>query len=628
MTIFDNDTDSSSDDSKINELHSAMNNVKYRDGLDPNTPTHLDNILTILNSNEELYSELIRRPRFINSTLLHCLIPSSTLLPTLKILLIVFGKSRKIPRIYKRRNLLFFLTEKIYERMQDQQNNNTTDNNIYECDDSLINIIINFITCIIVNNNNVPVLIVLYEIGFFKLINGIISSSVLKLYNSIFNQVFHEPHPRDDNVGVKSDLITGAVYQINRRYFEPEIILKEIPLFLYKKGVTARNNNYREWEEGRDKVSSGDVIPNKNIRLEGGSDTNKNICCSEGGNDIFESIWNEINLDTLMDLGWEDVLNVMNYKSDGMGRLPYGFMDKMREMNYVSCGKKGGQEEKMAREQNEIFGSIIKYYKNYIVNNDDEDVDGKGEEWVTKFFISKLIQCNNRLIQNDILIILSHFTEKIDCKIFWDEGMIERVAEGLEYYCNCSHNHNNHNNHNNYYNKDCGLACVLFLFKHIFNKNVDSFYKPTYLILLSQARRHLPLFHEFIDYYYEGFIDFIKRDRYNIARALIGRIVETRGKGVVTYERDSMSDSEMMSGKDIIEDKDIVSDKDIVDAGDIVSGKDIMSGKDFVDSGDVVGDRNIMNTGENIQNNKDEMNTGDNFSHNILSGNFIGEDSE
>ncbi|WUR03711.1 uncharacterized protein VNE69_06032 [Vairimorpha necatrix] len=191
-------------------LVSLMNSLIIDNEISDNYNEILENISLLLSDNPKLF-DIINKSKFFSSNLLRCLRNDESFNESLEFLSTNLN-NLNLPDLYFTKKFIFFITDKLYEKMY--QN--------YEY-------ILDFID-VFVGKYKFTINL-LYECGFFCLLNGIIDTKTCKIYNTIFKGVI------SSTKSSKEDLVSNkdCFYEIQRKQFDSEIIFNENNLIKFKK---------------------------------------------------------------------------------------------------------------------------------------------------------------------------------------------------------------------------------------------------------------------------------------------------------------------------------------------------------------------------------------------------------
>lgn len=219
------------------------------------------------------HSESLYRWGFLTQELL-CAMRGGPFALCLKIASFIVGQIRRIPDRYCTREFLFFITERLYQKMSERQEENegllpgaALRVGSLECFYSVEDILRFVIELISIRSDVVRPL---YDVGFFILANSIIGNETCRLYDTVFASVYF----CNDLYFLKNQS-TGpeALFEIRREHFDPEIIFRD-------KEIIALRRQHRIYKKG-----------------------------------IYEAIYSECtNLRHFLDLNIQDSLNLLSYK--------------------------------------------------------------------------------------------------------------------------------------------------------------------------------------------------------------------------------------------------------------------------------------------------------------------------
>ncbi|ADM11025.1 uncharacterized protein Eint_020240 [Encephalitozoon intestinalis ATCC 50506] len=325
---------------------------------------------------------------------------------------------------------------------------------------------------------------VLYDCGFFILLNSLVSSETARLYSLIFEYKVYEARGK-----YEEDRGEGIMHEIKRRHFDSEVVFKDKMHFTFRKPSSLH------------KVGQP-VLKN-----------------------IFDDIYNTTFFD-LLDLGLDKNLHLMNYC----------------EWDYLFlCGSSGLKELvnsgsylaiRLYRKMLESLGKSSKAIL-YLDKIEDSDL---------MIHVAKLLECKDTNIVMECGLVLYNyyylFDWNLDKKQF-NENKIRKIFSLLEYsyvdcscFQECAYSQSDCSvgglREDEWMGKcfqDCNTAKILRLLSNIYSF-VDKryFYKPSFLVLMKTWRdvfeRHRCWNSAFFTTFFEDMVLFLRSNSYNIARII------------------------------------------------------------------------------------------------------------
>lgn len=473
---------------------------------------------------------------------------------SLDIMVQILREVRQIPDFYLTKKFLFFICEKLYHSM----GNNTYDlyddiNNNKSSDQSASSDIIIFVTEIISIDRMATC--ILYDLGFFILINSIVTHESCILYNTVFKDIFYY-QALNSIKNRKSE--PEAMYEIKRNIFDPEVIFREKDIIELKKPIL-------KYKRG-----------------------------------IFEKIYNECtNLRHFMELSIKDSLDLVLYK-----RIPFinddlDMLIRDKNEKAIKIYRRGLEEggvpdgsyntillQSLDDKKLRLDAALILYYFMDIL----KDYKGFTEGRIRDIFECLEYHCEHECVRNNLVIEYVNNSDKIDnprvSSVYDLDTLDNDISFGsmkdMSFDTPCdikrpklSHQTPTEEIHPVDINR-CNRIRILKLLKELYGKvNREYYYKPSYLILMRSQLGHCPEEQPFIDQFFRDFIYHITRHKNSLARVMFPSNHRVRsqndGKKLIELKPD-MNSSDMMDTNvidyDRIDSNDII-DYDIIDSNDV-----------------------------------------------------------
>lgn len=328
--------------------------------------------------------------------------------------------------------------------------------------------------------------IILYDCGFFILLNSVVSKEAAELYSAIF---MHKRYTKNEQVIGKDT--EDIMYEIKRKYFDSEIVFGNGDIFLLKEFPLDYTATYQ-------------------------------IC-----KNIFDNLYNTSFFD-LLDLDLNLNLHLMNY-CDWDYLYLCGSLDlKMLIINneYLAI--------RIYRKMLDCLKENMIIYLNKIEDNN-----------LIKHII-KILESKDKKIVMECVLILYNYNKffELNWKLF-TENRIRNIFELLEFICNdscikdCTGDEQNEN---------CKAKKVLILLSEIYcNVPKEYFYKPSFLILINVwdkiFMKHKCWEFPFFITFYSDIIDFLIKNTHNFARMLFPfKNVRSKRKGSTLKLKDGIDD--------------------------------------------------------------------------------------
>jgi hypothetical protein len=356
-------------------------------------------------------------------------------------------REASVPNLFLTREFGFFVSELLYENL--------------DCCDLLVEF------CGAAAQKNALFVNLLYDCGFFILLNAVVDKCVAKFYSAIFS---HGRYKADSLARQKCS--SDVFYEIQRRYFDPEIVFKD-----------------------RSQVVLKELPAEHRPLLQ-----------------IYKNIFDELystSFHALLGLGLEMNLHLCNYCAwDYL--LLCGSSD-LRALVMSSNHLAMRLYRKMLRLALEEPRGAIYYSK---IEDGDLMIN-----------IARALESKDLLIRMEAALILYHYHEifdwNIDGKTF-TEPRIRRIFLLLEHSpstCGCLRGCLEDES----CLAECDTSRILLLLSKLYAvAPAEYFYKPSYVVLMNLWHdvftRHSCMSHPFFRLFFADFAVFLRRNCYNFAR--------------------------------------------------------------------------------------------------------------
>ncbi|KAL6122504.1 hypothetical protein NUSPORA_00422 [Nucleospora cyclopteri] len=402
----------------------------------------------------------------------NCLLCDQTFKITVRILKIVLENTKILPSSLYSKNFIFFLNEKIFQNLIHLYSNEQIDqiddtnlikilsekNQVQISQNNIIRDLISLVRVILEIERNS--LSIVYSTGFFDLISSVVIKETAEVFNAVFQGVeVKNPRQTPQKDAFYNDLYKnykdGAVFEIQRKCFSPEVIVKNKIVFRFKS------------------------IPEK-----------------FQNNDFHDKIYNNLKLTVfkeLIEFYVEDMLHVLNYSScnyfseEIINFIISKFSSAKNKGNPINSVKQRKYEK---CQDIKILENLSLYYRKYVENGNSL------HEGLLKLFIANM---NISPVIATSTILISYYSDLYglnQAELFNID--IKSLFRTLEY---------------NHPTED--LLKILTVLKKIYQKQSICFFKPTYLMLIRYNLVKVEEFDEicgFLFEYFSDFIDFVKND--------------------------------------------------------------------------------------------------------------------
>ncbi|ORE00425.1 hypothetical protein A0H76_928 [Hepatospora eriocheir] len=415
-----------------------------------NRRSYIDNILKILLRVPLISNDLVSNKKFINNLILS--LNNKDLFNTsIEVLIIIMNTVKNVPDVIKSKKFIFFIINKLFLSLVIKEDIKSdldilNEENIKVSNlNDLSRLIIRFINCLLVNSKSS--ISICYSLGLFKLLNSLICYEVLELYNNIFKNIeINIFYMNKEEVFNKERITNNEIYEINRKYFDTEIVFRNKKIFRYK---------------------TNDSFSNSIIYME-----------------IYKNCL-ETNLFHFIDLSPIGLINMINYKVLNNNNINNSLLTSFIQMF---------QDEKNIKSNTDDINMIVRYFRRVALSNfrngDKLLFDDESKHLFGKKLVSLINNTNKGVLIRNSVIILSFLNYHTNLDI-------NKLFKTLEYKCE-------------YIEEDvCECAFIVNLLFNYYNKENKLFYKPSYLILLRNIRDHLIEFNYLIDEYFTDFNEFV-----------------------------------------------------------------------------------------------------------------------